>query len=56
MIPAFKAPINEDESIDLPSLVARLKGLGYPMEGTFVYYYSNELQVNIYCGYDPLPK
>ena len=30
--------------------------MGYPLEGCFAYYYSNELDVNIYCGYDPLPK
>jgi len=56
LVQEFKVPINDEESIELPSLVARLKGLGYPLEGTFVYYYSNELDVNVYCGYDPLPK
>lgn len=56
MVPEFKSPTNEEGDIDLPALVARLKGLGYPLEGTFVYYWSNDLEVNVYCGYDPLPK
>ena len=56
LVPEFKTPTNEEGDIDFPALVARLKGLGYPLEGTFVYFYSNELDTNVYCGYDPLPK
>ena len=52
----MKAPISEKGEIDLPTLIAKLKNMGYPLESAFTYYYSNELEINIYCGHDPLPK
>jgi hypothetical protein len=56
MVPAMKVPILPNRDIDYPLLMTKLKALGYPLESSFAYYHSKDLDLYVSCGHDPLPK
>lgn len=45
---------NIEFEFKLSKLVNFIKKQGYPIENTFVSYYSADFQVNINCGNDPI--
>ena len=56
MVPSMKVPVLMNGNIDFPLLMTKLKAMGYPLESAFAYYKSNDLDLYVSCGHDPLPK
>ncbi|CAI2379144.1 unnamed protein product [Moneuplotes crassus] len=56
LVPSMKVPIIQNGDVDFPLLMTKLKCLGYPLESSFAFYFSTDLQLYVSCGHDPLPK
>lgn len=55
-IPKSFVTRNTSGDIQLSGIMAYLKGVGYPLENSMVYYYSNIGDIHVYVGNDPLPS
>ncbi|EGR33086.1 hypothetical protein IMG5_062080 [Ichthyophthirius multifiliis] len=57
LIPQFNIDnfINDNNEIQLCQLINQLKQMGFPINKNMIYYFCQDAQIFINCGFDPLP-